>query len=414
MPGQVELFFSRAIGISNDGSGTLLPIDGGARLTGKARGFNVGLLNMQTARVNAQPGTNFTAARVSKNLPNRSEFGVIAVNRVATGDGVGSENWNRTFGADGRWGIKDSTTISGFAAGTQSPGEREGQYAYSGAFDYRTRTYETQLSYAEVGRDFNPQVGYLRRPDPYRQGNMTLRRHIRNAGLRSVGLREFEPHVSYESFWGLDGYQETATLHVDGRWDFENGYTIGSAALNVQYEGLRVPFQVYPGVIVPAGNYRSPYFLLNANTDRRKWISAALGANIGGFLSGSQVSLAPTLNVRKEGLVTSSIRWTRNDIDLPQGKFATNLASARVTYNLTPLINVSTLVQYNDLTDRWSTNLRFTWLRTAATGLFVVYNDTEGFNMTPVGSRYLNGTGPVNRSFVVKYSYQIDVLDLVD
>jgi hypothetical protein len=32
--------------------------------------------------------------------------------------------------------------------------------------------------------------------------------------------------------------------------------------------------------------------------------------------------------------------------------------------------------------------------------LFLVYNDTEA----------LNGLGPVNRSFIVKYSRQVDVL----
>ena len=56
----------------------------------------------------------------------------------------------------------------------------------------------------------------------------------------------------------------------------------------------------------------------------------------------------------------------------------TNLGSLRLTYNFTTLINAQSLIQYNDRTRRWSTNLRFNWQRTAATGLYVVYNDTEG------------------------------------
>jgi hypothetical protein len=151
---------------------------------------------------------------------------------------------------------------------------------------------------------------------------------------------------------------------------------------------------------VPAGQYRSPYFLMNSSTDRRKWISGSFNVNIGGFLSGTQVSIAPTLNIRQEGRLTSSLRLTRNDIDLPQGKFVTNLASARATYNFSTSMNTSALVQYNDRTRRWSTNLRFTWLRTAAAGLYVVYNDTENFN----------GLGPVNRAFIIKYSHQVDLL----
>jgi hypothetical protein len=64
------------------------------------------------------------------------------------------------------------------------------------------------------------------------------------------------------------------------------------------------------------------------------------------------------------------------------------------------MINTQALVQYNDRTRRWSTNLRFNWQRDAATGLYVVYNDTEGFS----------GFGPVNRAFIVKYSHLFDVL----
>jgi hypothetical protein len=171
--------------------------------------------------------------------------------------------------------------------------------------------------------------------------------------------------------------------------------------LNIQYEGLREPFEVYPGVVVPAGSYRSPYFLTQGSTDRRRWISFQMNSNIGGFLSGSQVSVAPTINIRRGGRLTSSLRLTRNDIDLPQGDFVTNLASARMTYNFSTLINASALIQYNDRTRRWSTNLRFNWLRTAATGLYIVYNDMERFS----------GLGPVSRAFVIKYSHMLDVLD---
>ena len=84
----------------------------------------------------------------------------------------------------------------------------------------------------------------------------------------------------------------------------------------------------------------------------------------------------------------------------PQGAFVTNLASVRGTFNITTLINTQAFVQYNDRTRRWSTNLRFTWQRTAATGLYVVYNDTEA----------LNGLGPISRSFIIKYSHMLDLL----
>jgi hypothetical protein len=72
----------------------------------------------------------------------------------------------------------------------------------------------------------------------------------------------------------------------------------------------------------------------------------------------------------------------------------------RIAYNLTTLMNAQALVQFNDLAKRWSTNLRFNLQRTAATGLYIVYNDPEA----------LHGLGPVNRAFVTKYSHMFDLL----
>jgi hypothetical protein len=51
--------------------------------------------------------------------------------------------------------------------------------------------------------------------------------------------------------------------------------------------------------------------------------------------------------------------------------------------------------------DSWhSVPLRFHLLETAGTGLFVVYNNTES----------LEGLGPINRAFIVKYVRQFDLL----
>ena len=71
-----------------------------------------------------------------------------------------------------------------------------------------------------------------------------------------------------------------------------------------------------------------------------------------------------------------------------------------MTYNFTPSVFIQSLVQYNDRTDRWSTNLRFHLLETAGTGLLVVYNNTER----------LEDLGPINRAFIVKYVRQFDLL----
>jgi ferredoxin len=153
-------------------------------------------------------------------------------------------------------------------------------------------------------------------------------------------------------------------------------------------------------VELPAGETGGLFFRMNSNTDRRKALSAALRWDVGTFLTGNQNSPRLQVTIRDGGRVAVDTTWNYSSVVLPEGSFRTNLGNMRVTYNFSTTMFVQSLVQYNDRTRRWSTNLRFHWLETAGTGLFVVYNDTES----------IDGFGPVNRAFIVKYVRQFDIL----
>jgi hypothetical protein len=136
-------------------------------------------------------------------------------------------------------------------------------------------------------------------------------------------------------------------------------------------------------------------------TDRRRWIFGRVEWNIGRFLTGTENSPTFQTTIRAGGQFTLDTTWAHRMIRLPQGSFRTNLGNMRVTYNFTPLIFLQSLLQYNDRTERWSTNVRLHWLRSGATGLYVVYNTTES----------MEGMGPVDRTFVVKYVRQFDLFN---
>ena len=118
---QVELFFSRRIGLSDDGE--IIPIDGGARLSGALLGANVGLMYLQTDALDgvASP-TGFAVARVNKELPNRSSLGAVVVDKAVSSRTVAGETDNRTWGVDGQWGIGQYGMVSGYVAQTDTPG----------------------------------------------------------------------------------------------------------------------------------------------------------------------------------------------------------------------------------------------------------------------------------------------------
>jgi hypothetical protein len=79
-----------------------------------------------------------------------------------------------------------------------------------------------------------------------------------------------------------------------------------------------------------------------------------------------------------------------------------------VSYSFTPRMFVQSLVQYNDRAGLWSTNLRFGWIQQANTGLFVVYTDRHPLDDYAFNPWDRRGT---DRSFVVKFSRMVDLLD---
>ena len=72
--------------------------------------------------------------------------------------------------------------------------------------------------------------------------------------------------------------------------------------------------------------------------------------------------------------ITSIVSYTRNFIDIPEGKFNTDLISFRFNWSFTPKRYLQSLIQYNSTTSQVGANVRLALLNTSSTGFFLVYN----------------------------------------
>ena len=407
-PGEVELFFSRRIGIYE---GSEVPIAGGARLSGKVGGWNVGLLNMQTRSTNIEryeedsivldtvSANNYTVTRLSKELPNRSAVGGIFINRIGTGIYAPDNDYNRTLGFDGRLGIGKYLNLSGFAAHTFTPALKGNEHAFNFQANYNSEAWLFDATYTEVADNFNPEVGFLHRSG-YR--SPTFRALYRYRPKNWLGFMELRPHISYHGYWNFNGFQETGRLHVDNHWEWRSGYEVHTG-VNFIHEGVQEAFEIYPDIYVSEGKYNNTEAQLVFNTNQTEWWSFSVRSYIGGFFGGNRVSLSSSLLFRVGDFFQTEFSLARNDIKLPEADFITNLLQARINYSFTPHLFISTLFQYNDRDDILAANVRFGWQRTANSGLFLVYNDLRVEEIGAFNTRY--------RSFSVKYSHLFDLLN---
>ncbi len=397
-PGEVELFFSRRIGIGPNG--IVVPIVGGARLSGKIGSTKIGLLNMQIEKVEGiTQANNFAAARFNHEFADRSSFGALFVNRQGSGSEVPSNDYNRTMAVDGRWWIGQYTNLQGFDAQTFTPGLGGREHALRVGVSHNDPGWTVESYYNEVGENFNPEVGFLRRYGYRKSESVILHRYRPSDFLK---LQEIRPHVSYRGFWNFSGLQETGFLHFDNHWEFKSGHEIHTG-INFKKDGVVTPFEVYTGIMVPSGTYNNVETQIVVMTNKADWMSLDGMFFYGGFFSGNYFSMNPTLKVRSGEQFNVQLTWNWNDIRLREGNFMTNIIRTRIAYSFTPRIFVQGLFQYNDVIKNFSTNVRFGWIQTSNTGLFVVYNE----NTDVAGTTY----SFKDRSIVIKYSYLIDVLD---
>jgi hypothetical protein len=401
MGGEAEVFFSRAIGIGADERA--IPIVGGARLSGRVAGnTSVGFLSMQTQEARGLAANNFSVARVQRELPNRSAVGAIVVNRQATGSLARNQDYNRSYAVDGRVGFGENGLINAFVARTQTPGLRGDEYAYQVGATHNTEAWRLGAGYAEIADNFNPEVGFLSRDRGFRKVEASVNRNIRIPQGGFWKFHELRPHVNYNGYWNFDGLLESGRVHLDQHWQFRAGHEFHTG-MNLVHEGVTEPFEIFPGVIVPTGIYDHREAQIVAFTNQGAPASARVRVTVGGFFGGSRVNVSPQFRFRIGETFNTETTWSRNDIDLPQGAFVTNLIGSRVSYSFTARVYLQALVQYNDRADLWSSNVRFGWLNQANTGLFVVYNDMRGLAASTLMR--------ADRSLTLKFSRLLDLLN---
>ncbi len=401
-PREAELFFSRRIGID---SGSPIPIDGGARLTGKVgNNTNIGLLRMRTEGiVGVSPQNDFSVVRINQELPNRSALGVMYVERDGDGTvtGLPGKDINRTYAVDGRWGIGDYTRISGWISRTETPGIKDDDTAGGISWSYRDAEWSLDAGYSEVGNNFNPEVGFLARKG-FRKYTAGWRYNYRPENLWN--LQELRPHMNYRAYYDFDGFQETGYLHIDNHWEFESGMEIHTG-MNMTQEGVKEAFEIVDGVVVPPGEYEHEEAQLVYWSNQGAPFSVNIQTRLGGFFGGDRKNVDATLRYRVGERFNSELTWSHSDIELPvtNGDFKVDLARLRLTYSFTPRMSIQTLMQYNKRDDVFSTNVRFAWLQSANAGLYLVYNEVdEGGLLAPRGDA---------QQFAIKYSRIFDVFD---
>ena len=390
----MRLFFSRRIGLSADGDA--IPILGGTRLTGRAGGYSIGVLNIQQREHEDVPATNFTALRLQRGILANSDIGAVLLNKEENGP-----LYNRVAGVDAnfRFGF---LSLNGYTAKTCSPQATEpgsgGDFTSRGSFNYQSRTWQFRGHYNSIGSRFNNEMGFVPR-----QGVDNMLAYVgytwRPGFFRKLGLRETRPHWQLDVFRGHNG-RGLESRYQDWHWPFSwNSGTFFEVGVNPNVEVIDRPFTINRsrGIQVHPGRYEfNEYFaLLRGNSSARFSLEGRY--SIGEFYDGYRRGYTIGPSFRPNEKLNASVNLQINDIELSTGSFVSKLVTSRVNYNFNTQMFVNALLQYNTDSRQWSSNLRFNIIHRPLSDFFLVYNER----------RDERSGNLVNRALVAKMTYLV-------
>ena len=386
-----QIFYSRRIGLNQN---RVIPIELGGRVTGKVGNTSIGVLNIQQREeedilVAPTPATNFTVARVKRDILRRSSIGAIFTNRSESTVGAGS---NQAAGVDGAFSFYQNVNLGGYYSRSKTEQLKGDDDSYQGRFSWTPDRYGARVEYLKVGDHFNPEVGLVRRHD-FKRTFASGRFSPRPKNIKSV--RRFLYEGTFENFENSAGLTETRVSTGHFNVEFESSDQFNFEA-NKNQEQLTQPFAIVPGVIIPIGDYHFNDAQVSYYFGPQRRASGNVTYQFGGFYDGTISALTLSgarLAVRSNWSVEPS--FSVNHIDLPYGVFTTQLIRARTDYAFSPRMFSSALLQYNSTDSSFSSNLRYRWEYLPGSELFVVYTDERDTHFAGFPSLK-------NRAFVVK------------
>ncbi|MDX1674626.1 MAG: DUF5916 domain-containing protein [Longimicrobiales bacterium] len=356
------LFFSRRIGIHEEGE---VPVLGGARLTGRLGRQTVGFMNVTTDAAFGVPRTNFAVARVKRDVGQAGYIGAMVTDRR------NADTWNTAGGLDASlWA--GPVNVQALYARTETSGAGGDDHAWRVGLDYTGDRYGFGFNNIGVGPEATAEAGFITRTDLIRTdlfGRVTPRPDV-------LGIRKIDAYLGVNVFTDMTGRVEDLYVGPLLATEWSSGESL-SVFVNPGFTRLDEPFDL-GDVTVPPGEWNAMNLGWFASTSASRAVVLGSSGTWQSIYGGTIGSYGATLTVAPDPHVTTTLGYTRNRVALPGGAFDADLASLRLDLSFSTRAFLSALVQYNQLDNQLSANVRFNLIHSPGSDLYVVIDERRG------------------------------------
>jgi hypothetical protein len=415
MGGNNNLFYSRRIGLSDDGDP--VRIYGGARLTGRLNKWDVGVMDMQTAplwhknsaglKSEILTSENFGVLRLRRQIINDNTYiGAMATSRLGT-DG----SYNLAYGVDGifrlfgedyldvKWSqtFEDSVKINSVKDPT----------LFTIIWQRRsTKGLGYELGYSQSGEHFNPGVGF-EMMDDYSAVRGELRYGLMPGENSKLYFHSPQTMMFYRTY--IDDGSLMSLQNYTG-WSFQTkNQWQGELNLVYNIDNLRDSLEISPNELyINPGKYKYINFMGVLVTPMSKPFYVISMTETGQFYDGARFSLRlePTWNISKHFELGGTYSFDHVNISKREINWTNHLFGFKALYMLNTKFSINAFVQYNKSVHEIIANFRIRYNPKEGNDLYLVFN--EGRN-TDLIRELPNLPVYYSRAVMVKYTYTFNL-----
>ena len=359
-------FFSRRIGLLE---GAEVPLDYGLRLAGRAGPWDIGFLGVHTgaeASVGA-PESELFVFRPSYNVSKS-----LAIGALFTDGNPASDLSNTVAGADLRWSttklLPGSLSLNSYLVHSDDEATSARGLGYGTEMNLSTSSWDYNFSVLGTQGDFQPALGFVRRPGEMRT-NLSV---FWNPRPQSGPIRNYSFGMAPLVWTDLGG--EVISSQVRLGWleletNAGDGLRFNSILASDRPD---VDFTVADDVVIAAGDYSWTEHQLRLSTSSARALEAEVQVTTGNWFDGDILRFRSGLTWRPDAHLRMELEYNEDRGSVSGGDFTVRIERLSFDYSLNSEVSLETLIQADNQSDTLGLQARYRWILEDGRELFVV------------------------------------------
>ena len=393
-PREAQLFYSRSIGLGANGNPVTIPL--GVRMQGRAGSRQVGFL---AARTSGEEKTTNAVLRVKQDFLGRGFIGAMGTFAGETGRPASTAGGLDFFLPYIVRGGQNFIVEGNAAWSRDSVGGVVGGH-YRLMFDFPNDKADIVLRLDRIEAGYDPALGFVSQRGIHRvAGNTSFTPRPRK---RNKYIRRYEFNLaSYDLVWGINGGLDNASFSVRPfGLQFQNGDRV-EASVRRRFDAPDETFGLFTDARVLPGQYWWTRTEVQYQGAEPRVVKVQLTASTGEFYDGRSSDVTASVRLRRAPHMLLTLDGQISDVALPNARFTANTVRLRADYAFNPRLNTTLFAQWDNQSQRASTNARVRWTVKPGSDLYVVWNSGWQTGL----DRPIPFTRPSRGGLVAKYVY---------